>query len=424
MKKLVLFFSIVLLTSTLSKKINAQPIVSDSVDIQPGYTNQTYYNMQNGTLSTVSNTNWDLGFQLRGFPASIIINSKNNVKLYKANKDAGQWSTMTVADTTGLITPSNELLNSDTSWDWGAFNITGDTANQFDLGWGIYDPPSHWVIGDSLYFIKLATGDYKKLWIEVLKSGAYYFRHANLDGSNETLDTLVKSNFPGKYFGYFSITNNITIDREPIYNAWDLVFTQYLNLSPFVYKVSGVLSNDSVQVAKAYPVDVNTITYNNNMLNYRYAINAIGFDWKSYDQNTNTWTIQDSLVYFVNDRNSNMWKLIFTGFGGSATGKYYFTKQPVPTASLNENQTIQLLSVYPNPASSLLQLVINSTTKLPIQQYKIVDMLGAIVDQRTINLTTGLNNLAIPLSDLTNGIYFLRVGNGENFTTQKILVQH
>src|SRR5437868_14915311 len=116
-------------------------------------------------------------------------------------------------------------------------------------------------------------------------NGAYYFRHADLDGSNETLDTLIKSNFPNKYFGYFSISNHTTIDREPVYNAWDLVFTQYLTLTPFIYKVAGVLGNDSVNVAKAYPVDINAV--NANSFPYRYAINAIGYDWKTYDFGTN-----------------------------------------------------------------------------------------------------------------------------------------
>lgn len=420
MKKSVLLLSFLLYSSWFTK-MHAQVIV-DSVSIQPGYTNQTYYSMPNGTLSTVSNTDWDLGFQIRGFAASIIINSKNNVHLYKANKDVSQWASMTVADTTGLLNPSNELLNSDTSWDWGAFNITGDTSNAFDLGWGVYDPPTHYVIGDSLYFIKLSTGDYKKLWIEVLMNGAYHFRHADLDGSNETLDTLVKSNFPSKYFGYFSITNNTTIDREPVFNAWDLVFTQYLTLTPFVYKVAGVLSNDSVNVAKAYPVDVNAV--NANSFPYRYAINAIGFDWKAYDFATNTWTIEDSLVYFVQSKNNTVWKMIFTGFGGGATGKYYFTKEFVGVTGLAEQSAPQILSAYPNPASSMVQLVINNDTKSAVQYYQIVNTLGNVVDQQSINLGSGLNSFSIAINNLSNGIYFLRIGNNENHSTQKIIVQH
>ena len=78
---------LVAVTTILSTNANAQ-VVAKTVSIQPGYTNQTFYNMNSGVVSSVTNLDWDLGFQLRGFYASIMINSKNNVKLFKANKDA------------------------------------------------------------------------------------------------------------------------------------------------------------------------------------------------------------------------------------------------------------------------------------------------------------------------------------------------
>lgn len=60
------------------------------------------------------------------------------MRLFRANKSAADWSTMTTADTTGIFSsPSNELFNSDTSWDFGAFNVTNNPADMFDLGWGI-----------------------------------------------------------------------------------------------------------------------------------------------------------------------------------------------------------------------------------------------------------------------------------------------
>lgn len=420
MKKKLFLTIFGLLSLLITTTSNAQ-IIADNVSIQPGYTNQTYYNMGIGTLSSVSNTDWDLGFQLRGFPASIIINSKNNVHLYKANKDVSQWSTMTAADTAGLLNVPNELFNSDTSWDWGAFNITGDTSNAFDLGWGLYDPPSHFVIGDSLYFIKLANGSFKKLWIESLQTGTYFFRTADLDGSNEVLASLVKSNYAGKYFAYHSIVNNINIDREPVYNAWDLVFTQYLTHTPFTYKVAGVLSNDSVNVARAYPVDV--ITAGAYSAPYRYAINAIGFDWKTYDMNTNSWVIEDSLVYFIEARNKSVWKMIFTGFAGSATGTYYFTKELVGTVSVDEVASTQILSAYPNPAGNMVQVLINSNNASD-QNYELVDVLGKVVQGSSLPTSIGFTNLNLNISSLNNGIYFLRIGNANQFSTQKIVVQH
>ncbi|HNI29326.1 MAG TPA: hypothetical protein PLO82_02265, partial [Bacteroidia bacterium] len=108
--------------------------VSETVTINPGYTNQTFYSMANATVSTIDNTDWDLAFQISGFEAAILINSKNNVKLFKANKDASEWATMTAADTTGMY--YSELLNNEAHMFNGAFNTTADTSNMFDLGWG------------------------------------------------------------------------------------------------------------------------------------------------------------------------------------------------------------------------------------------------------------------------------------------------
>ena len=131
MKSILQKLSLVILAGTLAFSANAQ--TTDTVTINPGYTNQTFYSFANGTVSSVSNTNWDLAFQLRGYAASILINSKNNVRLFKSNKSAADWSTMTSADTTGILsTPTNELFNSDTSWDFGAFNVTNNPADMFD----------------------------------------------------------------------------------------------------------------------------------------------------------------------------------------------------------------------------------------------------------------------------------------------------
>ena len=198
------------------------------------------------------------------------------------------------------------------------------------------------------------------------------------------------------------------------------MFTQYLSLTPFIYKVAGVLGNDSVNVSKAYPVDVNAV--NANSFPYRYAINAIGYDWKSYDFATNTWTIEDSLVYFVEARNHSVWKMIFTGFGGSATGMYYFNKELVGVAGLSEQTSPQLLSAYPNPASTILQLVINNNSKKNVQHYQIVNVLGKVIAENSINLSSGLNTVVVPLNDLSNGIYLLRIDAEDFKETRKIYV--
>ena len=405
--------------SCLSWSANAQ-VVSEVVSIQPGYTNQVFYNMNSGELSNITHTDWDIAFQLRGFAASILINSKNNVRLWKANKDISQWSTMLSSDTTGVVNnPAFELMNSDTSWDFGAFNVTNDATNAFDLGWGTYDFVTHIIYGDSVYFIKVGATDYRKIKIESLSSGTYNFRFANLDGSNEIVVALSKSAFQGKFFAYYSLLNNLSIDREPVYNAWDLTFCQYLAINPVMYKVTGVLSNDSVFVEKAYPVDVNTA--NSGAGTLAGEINAIGYDWKAFDLNSSAWIISDSLVYFVTDRQNAVWKMVFTGFDGATTGNFYFDKSPAVASGLIENSTIKTFGLYPNPAHDnvrmMLQMEQPGNTVISI-----MDVKGSVVHSTSTTLRSGVQSLDLDISELVSGLYQIVVRQGNEIQTSRLLV--
>ena len=419
MKKQQLLPSLLILLTCISLSIKAQ-VVNQTVTINPGYTQQVYYSLPNGAFPAVDNTNWDIGFQLRGFAASISINSKNNVHLYQSMKSASDWSTMVTADTTGIINNGYELHNSDTTWNQGAFNTTND-SNQFDLGWGVYDFITHIVSGDSVYFIKLSNGTFKKFWIESLTSGVYYFRWADLDGTNEITASLTKSLYSGKYFAYYSIQNNVALDREPIYNSWDMVFTQYLSLSPIQYKVAGVLINDSVFASKAYPVNVNSVSPSGYSLSPK--INTIGYNWKTYDFGTNTWTIEDSTVYFVQDHNAGLWKVIFTGFGGSANGNYTFTKEFLGTTGINENAVNAILSIYPNPSNGIINMVVARQQAGKSATVTITDLLGQIVKTIDITLNNELNNIYINLDKQYPGIYFISIDQQGMRNTKSFILQ-
>ncbi len=380
----------------------------DAVSIGPGYTNQSFYSLANNEISNISNTDWDLAFQVTGFQATVLVNGKNNVRLFKAGLDINAWSSITVNDTIGMMNPGNELLNQDTSWWAGAFNITNDIANQFDLGWGVYDFATHVVTGDSLYFIKLSSGDVKKLWLQSLQNNTYYFTYADLDGTNEVNASLSKQNFTGKNFGYYSIVNGVEIDREPNKYLWDITFEQYMATTPFVYKVTGVLSNDSVQAVKAFPVDVATVSpwgYT-----FSYYTSTIGYDWKTYDFGTNGWVIEDSTVYFVYDRPGNLWKLWFTGFGGSATGDYEFYKQQISATGLEENSgKPSLLNVYPNPAAASLNILCFINEENDANHATIFDINGKRLLETSLQGYSGLKEVNLNTSSLDNGIYVLRL---------------
>jgi Secretion system C-terminal sorting domain len=415
----ILTLTIAIACSFISLSSTAQT-VSETISIQPGYTNQVFYSMNAGEVSNITNTDWDIAFQLRGFAASILVNSKNNVKLWKANKDISQWGSMMSSDSTGVVNnPAYELMNSDTSWDFGAFNRTNDPNNAFDLGWGTYDFVTHIISGDSVYFIKVGPTDFRKIKIESLASGTYNFRFANLDGTNEIIVALAKSAFQGKFFAYYSLVNNVSIDREPIYNAWDLTFCQYLAIDPVVYKVTGVLSNDSVFVEKAYPVDVNTATAGANATSE--FMNAIGYDWKAYDLNLMSWIISDSLVYFVTDRQNAVWKVVFTGFDGATTGNYYFDKSPAVPTGLIENSSIKTFGLYPNPAHDNVRLMLQMSQP-GNTIISLVDMKGSIVQTLSTTLQSGVQSVDLDVSSLMSGLYQVVVRQGSDIQTSRLLV--
>ncbi len=409
---------LVLLLSTFAA--SAQ-MVSHTVSVQAGYTNQTFYQMSSGVVSSVSNTDWDLGFQLRGFAASILINSKNNVQLYRANKDVSEWSSMTASDTTGYLNnPAYQQFNSDTSWDFGAFNVTTDLTNAFDLGWGMYDFATHAVLGDSIYFLKLSNGTVKKFMVESLTGGIYYFRTANVDGTGDTQSSISKAPYLGKFFVYYSVQNGQIINREPTYNGWDLSFAQYLTTTPYVYKVTGVLSNDSVEVAKAYPCDAATVTPSG--LTFTQDINRIGFDWKTFDMNTFTYVMEDSTVYFVRDRAGAMWKMIFTGFDGSSTGNFYFDQEAVTATGLEDNSPVQTYGLYPNPAQGSTRLVLTAAVA-GSATVSLIDISGRVVDNRAVQLTGGLQLLDLDLSACKSGLYQVVIATSEGRQTTRLVVE-
>ncbi len=421
LQKALLFSCIV-----LSSAFNATAQVSQTVSIQPGYTNRTFYKMSSGTVSSVSNIDWDLGFQLRGRSGAITTNAKNNVHLWKSNKAISNWSSIISADTTGILVSSNELHNSETTWNNGAFNTTNNPANLFDLGWGLYDQVTHLITGDSIYFISLANNTvYKKLEIIQLDGFTYdyIFRYANLDGSNEVTDTIVKSAFPNKFFAYYSLVNGVDVDREPVYNAWDLSFEGYksANVIPgSYYSVTGVLSNDSVLVAKAYPVDTASTSYNG--LTYSNEINTIGFNWKYYDQTLMTYVIEDSTIYFVKDRSHQTWKVVFTGFGGSANGNFYFMKTPVSATGIIENSIIQTLATYPNPAHDHVRIMLDAKSKGDAS-LSIYDLSGKRMQQNAIHLNGGLQAVDMSLNNYLPGLYQVIFTQGTERQVSRIIIQ-
>jgi hypothetical protein len=418
MKKLILLSSVFFAALTAT----AQTAVTDTVSIGTGYINQNYYKLSTGAEIVLSTSEWDLGFQTGIMSGGIWVNNMTaNLYVYPAGA-ANNANFTATWDTAGYATSWKGLFNPQTSWDLGAFNTTSD-GSVFDYGWGVYQGgPTHNVIGDSLYLFSKGT-TLKKLWIVGKKSleNKYIIRHANLDGSSDETDTLSFNPIAAKNMGYFAFDADV-FTREPNIAEWDLLFTRYNGtFAPPFNKVTGVLSNPEIQVAEVRGV-ANVETYiDTTGAGFSGVLNAIGDDWKIPPPPA--WVIEDSLVYFVL-RGNELWKLVFTGFGGSANGNFIFTKELLSTVSVKENP-IGNTVMYPNPMSDgqQLTLVYNLTKRASDAAYTVFDLAGKMVCREQINGEAGLHTQTINTGNLAPGMYMVNLTVDNNTQTLKLIVR-
>lgn len=388
------------------------------IQTAPGNADQVFYSLQNGVAATAPLANWDLAFEISGFTSSILVNTAKGHAVYHTGATIAEWATITAPDE-GNWTPLN---NAETSWSEGALTYGNDLNDGgFNLGWGTYNMATHVVAGSEVYAVLLDGTTWKKLRIDGLAAGTYMFTYANLDGTDEHVGSLVKTGFSGKNFGYWDMTAHASVDREPALADWDLVFTKYLSdLGVMWYGVAGVLQNPMVETAQLDGVDQATVTHFDAEGQYGIEMNIIGSDWKSYDGSAYQYVTDRA--YFVKDVAGNIWKLLFIGYGGGATGTMTFTQELMSATSVGELTALngQAL-VYPNPveggsASVVLDVPATEAT------LTIHDLGGKLVHSE---LLTGIAPLAvrtISVAELGTGAYVLRVQHAQGVASSKLIV--
>lgn len=421
----------ILLSMMAASYVQAQVGVekSDSLMMGPNYLNDVYYLLKDGSQSMQPTTNWQIAFRTGGQTDGIRINTataaapddaSTSIYVYP-NGALADWGTM---DTTGN-SAWVALNNSDKTWEVGALNTT---AGQFpDFGWGVYNMTTHIVTGDSIYLVKYKTGgviQYKKLYVEKKQNSSWFFKYADIDGTNETSVELKSSDYPGKNYIYYNLETGNALDREPA--AWDFVLTRYAALQPnnAYVAAAGILTNTGVYAAKAAGQGENDLELEDTTVGFTGDINVIGYDWKYYvigGQGVE-WFAHDSLAYFVQDRNGILWKVVFTAFGGATNGKTVFSKtQMTPGTSVrDDNAALLQTSVYPNPAQGSAHVVFSAVASCT-GTLRILDINGREVQQSNLNIVSGVQSIELDLSAMDNGVYFVQVSANGFQSTQKLI---
>lgn len=391
---------------------------NQSISLLPSYTNQSFYSLENGEVANLNNTDWDLAFSTATMSSSIRINAGMGTELYSYPLgDTTDWNTFNSSNLSNWL----PIYNSDTNWFVGAFDK--NSTSMFDMGWGMYSMITHHVTGDSLYAIKTIGGDWKKLWIQKLANDEYSFKYANLDGTNEINTSVSKLNYSDKNFIYYSLDQNSVLDREPNSIDWDITFTKYITLvQGMPYGVTGVMSNEGVQVAQVDNLpDPNSYSdYSQHLMNTE--INTIGYDWKSFDMSTFSYSVEPYRCYFVKDLQDKVWRIIFTSFEGSSTGNIEFNTQEITSStSISELQSdISTFEIYPNPITdnNLTIVFDNSFNETHLEIFTVT---GKQVFDKNIN-GAGFQAKSFSLPNLDKGLYIVSISSRGNSLQKKLLI--
>ena len=410
MKKTLLFTAMTLITIGLLAQEQKEVVTGAS------YANDVYYSLEDGTITSVDRDNWDIAFVTQVMSVSVLANNGSGVEVYTyPDGSIDDWATL---DTTGMDwTP---MYNSLETFDMGALNANTIPGDDFDYGWGRYNMTTHMISGDSLFVIKTISGAYKKLAIieKNPMTNTWQFKYANLDGSDEQTETLEAATYISDYFVHYSLDGNNWLDREPGKNEWDLLFTKfkdYINW-PTYSPVTGVLINDdhvlAQEVRESGMDQAAHDTYDEAA--FTSNISEIGSDWKKINESF-TYDLIDTVVYYlktVEETDSVYYKIYFTGFSGSMGGGIYtFMQERLTWYTSVENENLNVLQVYPNPASDRINVLFDLVGQADIE---IIDMTGRRV-YNTRHNAGGFTNYSLDVSSLNPGVFFIRVSaDGES----------
>ena len=424
--KNLLLFSMLIATVTLS----AQEF--QEISTGAGYNNQSFISLEGGSDVRVANNAWDIAFSIAPQDAGVFINECVGSAVgglpiqayYTLSEDFS-------AQPDSAVFLDFPLTNKENNWNYGAFNEIRTPENPLDFGWGNYNPVTHEVTGNHVFVIRLRNNVFLKLQIQSLINGIYAFRYANLDGSAEVNQTIVKAGHAGKLLAYYSFTMDASVDVEPA-NGFDLLFCRYFTLledpgtgDSIDYLVTGILSGGDVQVVQADGVDPAVVSYDDYAAALSMDPEIIGHDWKEFDLSTFMWSVPDDRVYFVKTANDRVWKIQFVDFEGSSTGTAVFEKTDLGIISAIEDphSPFSEFSVYPNPATTFIHVLFSmKTDRDNMAVVQLTDALGKIVREYHLGSLQEMNAYTVSVHGLSPGFYYIRLSIGQESMVRKLQI--
>lgn len=176
---------------------------------------------------------------------------------------------------------------------------------------------------------------------------------------------------------------------------------------------------------EAIPTSGRSVTLSAIITNGTEVIIAQGFEWK--EAGASLWTSMDAtlvgsiMTYDLTDLTPNM-SYRFRAGALTESGITYGITQSFTTLGLNEVGVSEIsVKMYPNPATSQTNLVINGIsgdTKIILS-----DVQGRVLKTIDAKPLSGVLEQTLDLSDLVEGVYYIRIQNTDINRTQKLIVK-
>jgi hypothetical protein len=224
---------------------------------------------------------------------------------------------------------------------------------------------------------------------------------------------------------YSSFSGPVSININPIASNIPLTsifitnntyaYKSMRNGDTYSKKFGGTTGNDSdwfMLTITGYKAGILTDTINFFLADYRFTDNTKDYIIKDWTElSLNKLGIVDSISFALSSSD--------TGTYGMNTPAYFCIddlSSMYDVGIANEN-SIQNLNVYPNPANDFINIQAFANTDIKMQ---IIDMKGAIVLKE--NITQGNINKRISLKQLNSGIYIIQLIT-ENTIQQKRIIK-
>ena len=302
MKNNFFVFIIFTLLSCEKEELSIPPhaagdILTKQIEIGKEYQFQIFYDLgENTIISQNEKTDWDIAFESSEDGFHILLNS----------------STFSALSYIESVSFSDTISASNLIWEWDNPN-----GNLDSTAFGDYRDVNGFFILDLGYNINSSQRGFKKIIIDSVTTEYYKITYANLDNSNYNSLKIYKN--PEVNFTSFSLIENNVVIIHPTSNEWDLVFSQYTHIFNDIetpaYLVTGVLSNYQVLVAEDTSYNFEEITYDiMDKFSFGNSCDIIGYDWKEYNFDLGSYTINSNITYLIKDRQQRYFKLRFIDY--------------------------------------------------------------------------------------------------------------